>query len=312
MQTLYTERPANFSQISPFVSEQIEEINESILINRKIFFYDTCSFRYHSNFKNDEQKILTDYFKSADAAIFITRCILMELASISGELNEEYVAFFRLLSENGIRIFVLDEEKVFNILSECFSDRVRINDYLTWAVRMLNKPVSTIRELLENDVTLYKLIIEGKNHDSSSIYQRFFRALRSAKEQGDNLGEEILSIVIQILSHLPGTADGKYCLITDDRNAAGQVATQIINTGRQHAGARIIIYSTPKLVQTIYNLRDGITENNMIKMLSVVFGSNVRVSGLKEYDFEIDYDISLAAADLARLIMKPNGIKIVF
>ena len=60
----YTVIPHNMSDISPYVSVNEGEIVANILQKEKCYFYDTCSFRIHSNLGKDEVEYLLKYIKS--------------------------------------------------------------------------------------------------------------------------------------------------------------------------------------------------------------------------------------------------------
>ena len=57
---------------------------------------------------------------------------------------------------------IFNEEYTYDILSECFSTNERINEYLSWAVRMVKSPVSTITEMLKMTRNLTAEVLEGK------------------------------------------------------------------------------------------------------------------------------------------------------
>lgn len=312
MATIYTEIPHNWNAIKNFVETDVEIISRLVFSFQKVFFYDTCSFRRHSNLDMEHMQFLLNYFKKHDSVIVVTRCILMELASHSGNLNLEYISYFNELYNAGINIAILYEENIFEILSVCFSTKESINEYLSWAVRMLNAPVSTIAETLKSDLILNSEVKVGKNSNSSDLYKRFFSAVRANKESGDNLGEEILGICIHILSHLPGMENGKLCIVTDDKGASGKIDSLMKKTKRQYAGAKIIIYSTPKLVQNMYQEDIGLMKDNIVAILSEGTNSNIVVMGTTVYDLEVNEKISRTCDELAELIMEPNGINIVF
>ena len=92
------------------------------------------------------------------------------------------------MAEAEIKVVIFNEEYTYDILSECFSTNERINEYLSWAVRMVKSPVSTITEMLKNDEKLTAEVLEGKNLRQSDIYRRFFATVRENKEHADNLG----------------------------------------------------------------------------------------------------------------------------
>lgn len=192
-----------------------------------------------------------------------------------------------------------------------FRQNVAINGYLCWAVRILKNPVSTITETLEQNSTIHNEVIKGKNLDNSGIYKRFFEAVRKNKESKDNLGEEVLAICLHILSHMPGKADGKFCIITNDKGAASKMDSLFKKTAAQDKGKKIIIFSTPKLVQVLY--REHILENkeHIQTILSTGIEENIVVLGTCIFDIR-SREISISSEELAQLITEPNGIHIIF
>lgn len=307
----YTEIPHNMLEIAPYVIVDKEIIIREILEKQKCYFYDTCSFRRHSNLNNEEAEYFLKYLKFQNGIIVITRCILMELESHSGILNQEYVKYLKYIKEFGISILILYEEDLFSIMEIAFSTNAAINSYLCWAVRSIKCPVSTITATLEHNSNIYDEIIKGKKLDNRGVYKRFFKAVRRNKESGDNLGEELLAICLHILSHLPGEEDGKFCIITDDKGAAGKIDTLFKRTARQYKGKNIIILSTPKLVQILQ--RERILENreHVKNILSTGTNGKIVILGTCIYDIR-SREISITSEELTDLIMQPNGINIIF
>jgi hypothetical protein len=250
------------------------------------------------------------YIKNQDGIIVITRCILMELASMSGTLNQEYISYCKKISQLGIHLYVIYEEELFNIMEICFSTNASINNFLVWSVRMIKGPVSTITKTLEENRVLNDIVVKGRNLDNKSIYNSFFTTVRANKESADNLGEELLGICLHILSQLPGEEEGKFCIITDDKGAAGKIDDLFKKTNRQFQGKRIIIFSTPKLVQILYT-EEYITEKNMlIELLNFGGNDNIKVLGTQIYDLK-SHEISLSCEEIADLIMS-KSINITF
>ena len=62
-------------------------------------------------------------------------------------------------------------------MESCFASRQQVNNYLIWAIRMINSPVSTIAKTLLEDEGL-RNIVEEKKH--SGLLHAFF--LRGAKK----------------------------------------------------------------------------------------------------------------------------------
>ena len=311
MSPVYIDPPYNFHEIAPFVITDTREAAVRILAKKKCYFYDTCSFRRHANLGKEEIKFLLTYVKKQEGIVVITRCVLMELASHSGCLNQEYIQYIKEIYQFGIGLLVIYEENIFSVMEVCFSTNTVINGYLTWAVRLLRNPVSTITETLNHDKNLKEEIIKRKNAENQGIYKRFFTAVRNRKESGDNLGEELLAICLHILSYIPGEKDGKFCIITDDKGAAGKIDALFRQTRQQFQGSRIAIFSTPKLVQILYREKILMEKESIKEILSTGTNGNIAVLGTQIYDLR-SREITLSCEELADLIMEPNGIQIMF
>ena len=310
MATIYTEIPDNFREIEPFIITDIHEIKNIFYRAERVFFYDSCTFQRHSNLA--EKGILIHYFERRGIVIFLTRCILMELSGDQHSLPGKYIEFIKDLQDAGVKAVLFNEEYTYSILSDCFSTNKRINEYLMWAVRLVKTPVSTITETLKADDKLRSEIIEGKNLKASDLYQRFFTAVRGNKEHEDNLGEEMISICMHILSYVPGIPDGKLCVLTDDKGAAGKIDSVMRKTNIQNRGSRIILFSTPKLVQHMFQEKTEMSEEEMVSIISQGVSENVAVMGITAYDLEVNKKISMSCRNLVKRIMEPNGITIVF
>ena len=307
----YTDTPHNMAEIMPYVTTDKKTIVSEILNRQKCYFYDTCSLRRHSNLNQEESEYFFKYIKKQNGIIVITRCILMELASHSGILNQEYISYIKQIKESGISVLVIYEEDLFPVMEAAFNTNAAINNYLCWTVRMIKGTVSTISKTLEQNSHIQDEVIKGKNLDNSGVYKRFFRAVRNNKESGDNLGEELLAICLHILSHLPGEEDRTFCIITDDKGAAGKIVTLFQKTARQYRGKRIIIFSTPKLVQVLH--RENILKNkaHMKTILNTGTNGNIVILGTRIFDLW-STEISINSEELTELIMQPDGIHINF
>lgn len=311
MAVSYTDMPHNMTEITPYVAVDLETIIEEILKKQRCYFYDACSFRRHAKLNDKEAEYFLKYIKKQNGIIIITRCILMELASHSGILNREYVEYIKHINEFGIRVLVIYEEDLFSVMECCFSSNTAINEYLCWAVRIIKGPISTITATLEQNTSIHNEVIKGRNLNNREVYRHFFEAVRKNKEPGDNLGEELLAICLHVLSYLPGEEDGKFCVVTDDKGAAGKIDVVFKRTARQHRGKEIAIFSTPKLVQVLY--RENILKNkkHVKRILSVGVNGNIVVLGTRISDIR-SREISVNSEELAGLIMQPNGINIIF
>ena len=312
MATTYAETPDNYSEIEGSVVTGIDEIKSIFFKADRVFFYDACSFQRHSNLKETEKNILIRYFESRRIAIFLTRCVLMEMSGDNHILNLQLIEYINELKKSGVKVVLFDEEYTYGILSDCFSKIERINEYLMWAVRMAKRPTGTITDTLKLNDKLNSEVIEGKNLKASDLYQRFFSAVRDNKEHEDNLGEELISICAHILSYLPGVSDGKLCVLTDDKGAASQIDSVVRKTKQEYRGSRIILFSTPRLIQHIYREGVELSKNEIVNILSQGISENIMIMGITEYDLIVNDKILLSCRELAQKIMEPNGIEIVF
>lgn len=107
-----------------------------------------------------------------------------------------------------------------------------MNNYLIWAIRMINSPVSTIAKTLLEDEGL-RNIVEEKSKNTQDFYTRFFSGMRKNKETGDNLGEEMLAVCLHVFVKLP-EEEGKFCVITDDKGAAGKIYASFRRVNRRY------------------------------------------------------------------------------
>ena len=312
MATSYAETPDNYSEIEEIVVTDIDEIKNIFFRTNQVLFYDTCSFQRHSNLNEKEKRILIRYFESRGIAIFLTRCVLMELSGENHVLKRQLIEYINELKNFGVKVILFDEECTYNILSDCFSTIESVNNYLMWAVRMAKRPTGTITDTLKLNNKLNSELVEGKNLKASDLYQRFFSTVRSNKEHEDNLGEELISICAYILSYLPGIPDGKLCVLTDDKGAASHIDSVVKKTKQEYRGSRFILFSTPKLIQHMYREGVELSEDEIVNVLSQGISENIVIMGITEYDLTVNDRISLSCRELAQNIMESNGIKIVF
>ena len=89
-----------------------------------------------------------------------------------------------------------------DIMESCFASRQQVNNYLIWAIRMVDHPVITIAKKLLEDEGL-RNIVEEKSKNTQDFYTRFFSVVRKNKETGDNLGEEMLAVCLHVFVKLP-------------------------------------------------------------------------------------------------------------
>ena len=114
------------------------------------------------------------------------------------------------------------------------------------------------------------------------------------------------------MSHLPGISDGKLCVLTDDKSATGKIDSVTKRTDQLNRGAKIILFSTPNLVQYFFQEKVPISEDDMVILISLGTSGNVVIMSTTAFDLKVDEKISMTCSELVRRIMQPNGINIVF
>lgn len=152
------------------------------------------------------------------SVVVITRCILMELASHSGILNQEYIQYIHKMQQAQIKVLILYEEDLFDVLSICFTTISSINHLLALAIINVKTATGTIQSLLKEDKALRTKIFKDKNSDNS-LYRRFFKAVRQKKEAEDHLGEELIALCVHLLANIPEAQACKYLVLTEDKGA---------------------------------------------------------------------------------------------
>lgn len=190
----------------------------------------------------------------------------------------------------------------------CFSTNATINNILVWSVRMMKVPVSTFAKTLDKDEALNDVVMKGRNLDNKGVYNKFFYSVRANKESGDNLGKELLVICLHILSQLPGEEDGKFCIITDDKEAAGKIDGLFKKTNRQFQGKKIIIFSTPKLVQILYAEKYVTDRESLVEVLKFGGNGNIKILGTRIYDLKSN-EISLSCEEMEDLTIRKSSDK---
>lgn len=301
MGDVYSEQPRNWNEIEPYVNQS--NFTEDLYRRKTCYFYDTCSFRYHANMPGEAADKIFEFIRQHDGMVVILRSILMELSSTEKILNTEYVQYFQRIKDYGLSTYVIYEEELFDVMSCCYSTNVKINSLLMWAVRAMKGPVSTITETLDKEERLANILLKGKNLEDRNIFKEFFCAVRKNKEAMDNLGEELLGICLHMLSQLPGEENGKFCILIDDKGAAGKIDRIFKNTPSYYRGKRIIMYSTPKLVQYLY--KEGYVEEKEILLMFLKSSGegNVRILGTQIYDL-VSTEISMKKEELADQILR--------
>lgn len=309
MATVYRDNPQNFCAIEPYVLTDAGQAMRCLIQADRCFFYDACSFTKHLLMAHPEY--LFEYIKRQGGLVVITRCILMELASVKGKLNEEYVEYIKKMNASGLKVCVLYEEDLFEVLSGCYSDNAKINSFLSLAVKIIKKPSSTIAVALEANKNLRNDLFRERNSDGT-LFGRFFKAVRDNKESGDNLGEEMLAICIYLLANLPEDREYKYVVFTEDKGAIGKFNALEENLRRNQEMHAFSVLSTMKLVQCLFTESVISDKAQVEEVLSTGMDSDkIVVVAATRYDLEKEKK-RMSCEELAEMIVTPNTIHIYY
>jgi hypothetical protein len=285
MTTVYIENPRNFQDISNYVVTDTERICKEIIQAQKCFFYDTCSFRTHANLLENEKII--QYIKWKGGLVVITRCVLMELASLSGDLQEIYKRYFEKMYQNGLLILILNEEDTFKILEKCYSLTADINTFLGRAIKTVKQKTGSVESTLKENVNLRNKLLDDKKCIDKTLFSDFFQAVRNNKEAGDNLGEELIAICLHLLANLPEAEEYKYQVLSDDKGAAALIG-KVKKNCLEYLGVRTMsLISTAKLVQLMH--QEGVinTEAQIEALLSTNGNNdNIKIMASETFDLE--------------------------
>lgn len=309
METVYLETPHNFNEIENSICTDIQKIAEKMLSEDTLFFYDACSFQMHANMPNPE--CLFEFIKRNNGSVIILRSILMELESDQGLLKMRYIKYIKKMKQTGVRVFVVYEEDFFFLLSQCFSGNERINSMLSWAVKVIKRPTGTIEDTLKSESDLMHQIIKGNVVDGT-LYDRFFHCVRMNKQSGDNLGEELITICIYLLSYIPDNRKYKYIVLTDDKGAIGLINKAYKNVNTHIKENAFSALTTARLAQRLYEEGLVTDETQVEKILSLVSSDGkIKVLGSEKYDLDIKQKV-MSIRELAQKIVSPNAIHINF
>lgn len=309
MATSYTETPSNMADIMQYIMVDKSSCAQEIIMAKICFFYDTCAFRKHANLQHPEP--LFEFLKRKNGIIVITRTILMELASASKILNAEYIDYLKKMHQAGLKILVIYEEDIFNVLSQCFTSYAQINKYLDVAVKVSKSTTGTINNVYKSDIKLRTDIMSANNTDGT-LFERFFNTVRNSKESGDNLGEEMIAICIHMLSSIPEPHNYKYIVITEDKGAIRLINKIWKNILEYSTKNTVTAVTTVVLAQKIYQENLITTKAQVEEIVSAGSADGmITIVASEEYDLA-PQEKTMLFSEISDKIMTPNAIRIYY
>lgn len=309
MEKIEREIPCNFSEMKQYIITDVQEISNNIILAEKCYFYDTCSFRNHM--VSSEQELLFDFIKETSGIVIITRTVLMELCSGDGCLWKEQIEYIKNMFLYGIKVLVIYEEDVFDVLHTVYSDVAEINKWLSFAVKYVKNKTGKVEELVRQDGKLKQVILAGEECKDSKLAKCLFTKIRSHKTPQDNMGEELLAISVHWLSRMRNFEEYKYIVLTDDKKAI-PVMGKVIKNVREYLGSNSIAVCTTIKLCSLLQKADMIdNENQILKMLSYV-NSEHEIKVYCSAEFELyPTEKSMSVQEYARAVFQEK-IKVYF
>lgn len=232
-----------------------DEIIQEIALSSKCYFYDTSSFRNHASIPC--RKLILQYFIQTQGIVIITRSIIRELCSADGRLWNEHIAYINEMKEMGIKVLLIYEENIVELLQSCYGNVTQINVWLSNAVKCVKSKYGAIENVLKCDDVLKQEILVNYRHQDRLLGRRFFEKMRLGKEVSDNLGEELLCVCLHLLTNIPELISYKYIMLTDDKNAVRLLGKIKQNVARYEAQKYLSAHTSANLCWHMKN--SGIT-----------------------------------------------------
>lgn len=309
MTQTYTDNPFNMADIMQYIITDKTQYAQEIFTAEKCFIYDTCAFRKHVRLEQPE--ILFEFIKKKNGIVMITRTIIMELASANKSLNMEYIEYLEKMHRAGIRVLVIYEEELFDILNQCFTSRGRVNEFLGTAIKVVKSTAGTISKVYNSEKQLREEIMTRHNTDST-LFARFFEEVRKNKESGDNLGEEMIAVCIHMLSNIPDIQNYKYIVLTEDKGAIGLMNKTQKNIWRHLEKKAGTAATTIALGQKLYQEKLIETKEELEHIISAGNPEElVKILASEEYDLE-PREKTMSCRELTDKIVTPNAIHIYY
>ncbi|MBQ7065190.1 MAG: hypothetical protein IJN92_00020 [Lachnospiraceae bacterium] len=265
MEKIYKDIPDNFNELESYVITNKMEITESLIRSEKCYFYDTCAFRNHMNISNPDA--IFEYMKRNSGVVVLTRGIIMEMCSNDGKLWNEHIEYIKKMSEYGIKVIVMFEEDVFDVLKAYCSDVSKINKWLIFAVRCIKSKAGTIEKVLQMNSVLKKEVLLSDTCTDGTLAKKLFKEIRENKTTQDNLGEELIAICTHWLSNIRNVNEYKYIILTDDKKAIPTISKAIKNSEKYQGMKLIAVVTTAKLCAL---MQQGALLNSLVDVVDIL------------------------------------------
>lgn len=306
MTKVYKYTPDNFNHIEEYLVG--ENFKEEIIKSNCCFFYDTCSLITHSNSYNSEK--IAQYIKMEKGVIIITRTVLMELQNGSNLIEEQQVNYIKELYDAGIKIILLDEENILDILKVALDmTTIEFNKLLGAAINEVSRFKGTVYEIKKDDSNQITKKMMDNRCNKIEYYTDFFKFARGKKKSKDNLGEELMFVCFIVLSRI--NILGKLIYFSNDLKSRDIVISLNEFTESKHDKKEPYQITSVKLISILFDKGLIKTKDEMIEMLSCISSGNVKVFYVGKYDIDLVYK-SFNKEQLVNKIFDEDEFKVIY
>lgn len=302
--TNYHEIPVNYTSFSNYIENKNDILFDSLSkTDTKILFYDTCSFRYHSNLNEKERKAIVDYIKSKKFLLVFITTIVMELGQDSGNYENLYINYFKELYDAKVKMFFVKEEEFYDNAKIVFSSET-IKSQLKYGVLNIKRPNSVAEIARER----YSDFFYSEKENTSIVISNFFQDVRNTKEHEDDLGEQMILLCVYLLSQIPPLYENRIYVFTDDKGAASLFQKVFNKLPNKCAYPRI--FNIIKIVEDLYITNQIVDEIKLKNIISSVYATdNIKIRIAREISSTID-TISITVDELIEEITKKHSYNI--
>lgn len=307
MARIYRDSPDNISEILPYVITDEGMLARNIIMAQKCYFYDASALRKHAMMP----ELMAAYIQNNHGVVIITRTILMEICSAKGEIWDKHIVFFKKMYELGIKIILMYEENVFTVMYFCYS-ATEINQCLKYAVRTCKSKLGAVERVISQNKSLEREVLSQKTTTGKGLVKRFFSEMRKNKNALDNMGEELLTICMHMLSNIPELSQYKYIMFTEDKGAvllSGKAEKNIYDILKKKT---ISAVTTPKMLQEMIEMKLLNDISIVCRILESEHNSDyIRIFCCEEYDLEPDSKV-MTCKELAEKMLEKKKIHIFY
>lgn len=296
----YVQIPNNWSRITEYIIYNKEECLRRIIMAQKCLLLDTCTIMQYTNLRADS--MFYTYVEDTYDVILIPRIILMELASENAEVKEEHLLFLERLHHKK-PVYIFDEEWCYTYIKLAF-DRTdkELNAILINTMKFIKKIFNNcVDAFLNEDLQIEKYF---KNTPASEVYTDFFTDIRNKKESGDSLGEELIALLVILLSNIKEITPCKYELLSNDRNSYYGLASAKNYINNKYEWDAFMCRTTCNLASLLYKngymnkeeLKEFVSASYVNSNLNC-FAAGKNDLECKQYNFSVDAFVDMIEAD---------------